>query len=1693
MDGDTVSEQRTSSPAATGGAGPFFEQHVAAYWLAQLLVRGIPPVLIDTVVTEVSFQTEHLGWHTDDFLIVCERAGAVTPKFAGQVKRSFTVSATDDECKKAIEDFWKDFNNAGLFSPADDRLLLVTLRGSESLLTHFVGLLDCARAARDAAEFEHRLSTAGFISKKSVHYCSQLCTIIGDLEGKPLTAADIWPFLRVLHVVSLDLHTSTRQTEAHIRSLLALTATDAAAGADATASWHALLEIASGAMAEARSLRRTDLPKDLQERHASTGTDRQRILRALKDHTLPVLRRIRTAIGTDFHLQRAALVQQVLRKAETAQVILVSGPAGSGKSVIGKNVVDLLSRDHFAFAFRAEEFAQAHIDEMLHGSQIPANAKTLEAILAAQDRKVVLIESVERLLEKTTRDAFSDLMTMAADDRGLCVILTCRDYSVEQVRASFLQPAGVAHAVVAVPPLDDTELAEAEAALPPLAYPLKNPALREILRNPYFLDKALEIPWSPERPVPESEREFRALFWRQIVRADQNATAGMPRRREDVFQQIAVRRARALSDYVVCNDLDPAVVAALRHDSLISSPDENPSRLAPAHDVLEDWAILQWIEELHLTGEGLFKDLSAAIGPHPAVRRSYRKWVAELVDRDPAAADRLFKAAVTETEISSQFRDDTLVSLLKAPSAPEFLIRHEAQLLANDSAILKRIIHLLRVACVTAPAWLAGATGHGSILNVPDGPAWPTVLRLVSRNIDRFTPQDRPLLLGLIEDAVRDVSWWKPELEGAEFVAGIAHWLLPAFDNYRMDEPRKRVLKVIARIPKGDPVRFEAVLRGHVREGQRHDRVADDFREILLSGIDGMQAARDLPDLVASIATESLLATEAELRQDPFLGSSLDLNVHFGIKEHLRQEFFPASAIRGPWMHLLRYHPRKGLDFFIAIFNHSADWYAHPRVHDRLESPWEVELTFADGSTRKQWVNPRLWNFYRGTQAGPYVLQSLLMAFENWLLDVAKNHPKQLDGVLVEILRRSDSAALAGVVASVATAHPHESGEALLVLLSAPDYIVFDRQRMALERRATGLAGMIPSLRGDHKIYEQERKHADGLPHRNQDLEAAVASLQFGPLATRVHAILDRHLAALPPKSEQDESHLRWRLAIHRMDVRQYTISEVTEQECPAPDGETGEVKRYIRFEPKAPEADVQAMVDEGSARFTAMNARLGVYMWALQIFQREDGSHDPSQWREKLADARLMDRETEHPDGSRHAPGFVAAVCVRDRWEEMSDDERDWCVDVVCSEVFRQADAWNMLDRSQRFDMAADRPSAFVITALMAKPLEPAHMSRVRDAFVTAITHPIEEVRWYAVAGIDTPFWAANRDVAMRSVNAIATEALLIDRARTAEERRRYDKQRPFEEIFAEAATTVRQHFWLEGAIAQDAHVTLDISEGFGAHVSGMMLAILAQAPDDPVSIAAFERASQILVDWWDADDDRKNRRDRNFHTERAVLDRLAQFLMRTMAPSAQKVLGPLLDAVDRHPREVDDIVQSLINIEDSNRNTAHFWFLWGLFAERVQKAKWIAHLDGEHPSGEDMLATIFLTKWWKDGVRHWRSLEGHAQHVDALFEALPATSIVLDDYVRFLYHIGERSLPAAFVRLADSLRRGDVQAMLRRTNTVFLLEVLLQRHVYGRPLELKRDPAVREAVLFLLDVLVENGSSAAFRMRDDFVTPAA
>jgi hypothetical protein len=254
---------------------------------------------------------------------------------------------------------------------------------------------------------------------------------------------------------------------------------------------------------------------------------------------------------------------------------------------------------------------------------------------------------------------------------------------------------------------------------------------------------------------------------------------------------------------------------------------------------------------------------------------------------------------------------------------------------------------------------------------VPEGTAWESVLRLVQGKLDSFAAAERSLLLGLIEDWARGVSYLRPYPEGSAAAAAIAHWLLHHFDNYRAEDHRQRTLRILAKIPNADRAGFIAILQA-TGDDRTRVRAARDLRKIIFEGVEGMQAARDIPEIIVSVANRYLLMSDAELQQEGGFGSDIDHELLFGIRPGRSHDYFPASAYRGPFLPLLRHHPRVGLDFIIAMFNHSAEWYAHPRVHSGfVERPFELTLTFADGTSRKQWASDLLWTFYRGCRGRP--------------------------------------------------------------------------------------------------------------------------------------------------------------------------------------------------------------------------------------------------------------------------------------------------------------------------------------------------------------------------------------------------------------------------------------------------------------------------------------------------------------------------------------------------------------------------------------------------------------------------------------------------------------------------------------------------------------------------------------------------
>jgi hypothetical protein len=364
-----------------------------------------------------------------------------------------------------------------------------------------------------------------------------------------------------------------------------------------------------------------------------------------------------------------------------------------------------------------------------------------------------------------------------------------------------------------------------------------------------------------------------------------------------------------------------------------------------------------------------------------------------------------------------------------------------------------------------------------------------------------------------------------------------------------------------------------------------------------------------------------------------------------------------------------------------------------------------------------------------------------------------------------------------------------------------------------------------------------------------------------------------------------------------------------------------------------------------------------------------------------------------------------------------------------------------------------------------------------------------------------------------LRCVGALARQARLIGELIASEEHLPNFERRQLADLRRIILPKTR-NLIVGGSISVEAEMAqLDLNDWPGQEAAGAILAMLFYCPDEVMAEDVYGRlACHVVKCWeadrnanphrlnlarhlfkdWEADRDHIKPRRRNPRFESECLKRLARFVMRLPVGKALSVCEPLFNAVDQHPREVARFVEALVVIEDQTEGNSPFWDIWQAFADRVRTARWIHRLNSRYASDMELLRTIFFGLSWNDGVRHWRRLEGFANRVDTLFEGLPPCAPALDAYCHFLYTIGEQSLPRGFVIVANRLQMGDV-CQMPEDNTVFYLESLLQRFIYSQPLRLKSNTEVRSAVLTILDHLVDSGSSAAYRMRDDFVTPIA
>ena len=653
------------------------------------------------------------------------------------------------------------------------------------------------------------------------------------------------------------------------------------------------------------------------------------------------------------------------------------------------------------------------------------------------------------------------------------------------------------------------------------------------------------------------------------------------------------------------------------------------------------------------------------------------------------------------------------------------------------------------------------------------------------------------------------------------------------------------------------------------------------------------------------------------------------------------------------------------------------------------------------------------------------------------------------------------------------------------------------------------------------KHYNNERQRSNELEHRRQHLETLAVNMQLAETRDEVWEIIDGHYALLPDGAERSEEDRTFLLALHRMDIRKWEMEEVLPvSDNPLPENDD---VREVLVRPRidAQDEDLQQFVEDGAQMIERFGASTRLTNWGLTEWQN-DSTSEGATWRTALEQAkeRQLSRQPDSLsqfDGG--AVGYVAAVCIRDHWHEMAVEEQQWCLGTAFAEVERECDSNDYMVHVSINSMAADRPAAYVLPKILA--LDPDN-DIVLTAVAKAITHTSREVSLWCAEGARDYLASEHPDLLLRCAGAFALQAHLYGEQEKLE-RIEYVRQRPYvrqdrsvgnrifgsirrilgrskripteksEDYVPTIPEAVRAAFLNQAIDAESAVGQLGLMPWSARSMVPHLSLILGAIPESALARDFHLNIAQTVVDTWMEQEEEPGER-RHFESEYQMVDRFATFVLTLPADAALRCCKPFLDGVDVHPKEVETFIMSLIAREDQvTDEVSSFWYIWEAFADRVLGAPWLPFINLEHSEGMSLVDKVLFGIPWKEGILHWRRLQGHEEAVDAFAGRLPAVPPVLSSYARYLHSIGGGALPDSFAVVAEILQNGAGKDLLSNGSAVFCLESLLGRYVYGEPLTLKSDPRLRAAALSILDQLVEAGSSASYSMRDDFVTPAS
>lgn len=1115
-----------------GGGGTNFEQNIQTAFLVTMLIGGDVPYLPSSRISEIALQVTNRGYETDDLLVVAKSEDG-EHRILIQIKHEIAFTEKNELCKEVFSAFWKDFNKTELFDKSKDKLIIVKSGLTKSERNHLKSILNWANTHSTATDF---ISEVNRIKAKK-EQLDVFRTILKEANNNvELTDETLWEFLKCVDVLEYDFLNEGSICKTYFLNLIKLCKSESSIISEEDI-WNSIYSYVSeanpnGGSFTCDSIKSEDFYKNFD---VKSIIPYNKAIKKLLNDSVSILQPVKSTIGIEnniIHFQRTELIDEILNSINSSQITIITGKPGTGKTAAIKDLLNKNYSNANVLVFRADQFNEPTLANVFTQLGINESISDIFSSISLISDKIIFIDSLEKLLESDPDCAFSQFMTMIKTFPDIKVVLASRKYALDLISIKF-NISFYNSQIIEIPLLDDDNLNEVSDKYTNIESLIKNDKIRELLRCPKYLDFALRAAYKSKNNLSDiSIAGFKDLLWNTLVVNSQNTRNGMPIKREKAFMDIALKRAKEMKLFTKPDSsVDADALVCLENDEIIFQENNN-RKYSPTHDILEDWALVRYVAEKF--DEYLGPEFFINLGNEPSIRRAFRLWTEDYLNNQNHKIVELIKISLESDSIEKYWTDEILTAIFRSDNSDCFFKALEKELLLNDAELFDKSMHIIKTCCKEI---LVSNNNNTNLVPIGDG--WSCALSFINKHIEQLNNK-RLSILTFMSDWYKKLLFKYNDVNEEEkknaksivlyYIKEFEFGIL-ALEDIKLDF-LVSILFDLSSVSKED---IESLI----------DRCCDNKEKLwtlkalykvvkkrILSGIGNFHFLRDFPEIVVKFAWKEWRYYLREDGNDDIIPHRLYENECWGIKNG---NFFPSGIYKTPFYNLLKIHPIDSIRFIVEFVNYAVGFYANTYDIAKID-------IIIDDKISSKYADEKLWLAFRGHSVTSYLLESLLMSLEKYLLEIAAdnngNSSTILNYMFDYILWNSNNIAPIAVLSSVIMAYPIKVGEKMLPIFSVKEFYIWDLSR-ALKDHSP-----LAPIDFEIVIAQEERHNSNQLLHRrkySRGLLDFVLDYQFNIriLNDDLFKIFD----VLKEKSDNSED-IVWKKNLIEIDIRNQKIGE---------------------------------------------------------------------------------------------------------------------------------------------------------------------------------------------------------------------------------------------------------------------------------------------------------------------------------------------------------------------------------------------------------------------------------------------------------------------------------------------------------------------------------------------------------------------